>query len=95
LCSNVEVGEDCFIAHGVMFINDDFKNYKVNYPEHLWKKTEIANNVVIGSNATILPVKIGKNSIIGAGAVVLTDIPEDSVVVGNPGKIIKKEKCLR
>ena len=54
------------------------------------KTTLVGNNVRIGSNATIMPVTIGDNSIIGAGAVVTKDVPENSVVVGNPAKIIKK-----
>ena len=52
---------------------------------------EIGENAKIGGNVTIGPrVKIGKNSLIGAGSVVLTDVPEDSVAVGNPTRVIKK-----
>jgi maltose O-acetyltransferase len=46
----------------------------------------VGNNVRIGSNATILPVKIGNNAIIGAGSVVTKDVPENSIVKGNPAR---------
>ena len=83
ICSSVEIGDNCFIAHGVMFTNDKFTEKKENWIE---RKTIIGNNVRIGSNATILPVKIGDNVVIGAGAVVTKDIPPNTIVKGNPAK---------
>lgn len=87
LCEGVEIGEDVFVAHGVMFINDLFDSE--NIENWILRKTKIGNGVRIGSNATILPVQIGENSIIGAGSVVTKDIPANCVVVGNPAKIIR------
>ena len=88
LCSGVTIGDDVFVAHGVMFVNDKFDSDSISKWE--MKKTIVENNVRIGSNATILPVRIGKNSIIGAGSVVTKDVPSNSTVVGNPAKEINK-----
>ena len=90
ICELVKIGTDCFIGHSVVFINDKFKN---NGPakgnKDLWLETIIGNNVSIGSNATILPVKIVDNVVIGAGSVVTKDILISGVYCGNPAKKIK------
>lgn len=83
ICSGVEIGERVFVAHGVMFTNDKFTENIENWVE---RKTVVGNNVRIGSNATILPVRIGNNVVIGAGAVVTKNIPDNTVVKGNPAK---------
>lgn len=83
ICSSVEIGENCFIAHGVMFTNDKFTEDRDNWVE---RKTIVGKNVRIGSNATILPVNIGDGAIIGAGAVVTKDVLPNQVVKGNPAK---------
>lgn len=98
ICSGVIIGNGCFIGHGVMFIND-------NYPQALnskgklekeadWSKrfvqTTIEDGVSIGTNSTILGnVKIGKNSLVGAGSVVTGNIPPNQVWAGNPARFIR------
>ena len=90
VCEKVNIGSNCFISHGVMFINDLFKKGKVNRNSNSFKKTTIGNNVIIGSNATILPVKINNNIIIGAGAVVTKNLLKKGTYAGNPAKFLKK-----
>lgn len=90
VCELVTIGEDCFIGHGVMFINDKFSNGgPAGGDRALWKPTSIGNKVSIGSNATILPVKICDGSVIGAGAVVTCDITEQGIYAGNPARKIR------
>ena len=91
ICELVSIGDECFIGHGVMFINDLFSEGRpANGNKDFWKNTKIGNNVSIGSNATILPVEICDHVVIGAGAVVTKNIVESGVYVGNPAKKIKE-----
>ena len=91
ICELVDIGKDCFIGHGVMFINDTFaKGGPARGDKSLWKQTKIGDNVSIGSNVTILPVTVCSNVVIGAGSVVTKDIKTPGVYVGNPAKLIKK-----
>jgi acetyltransferase-like isoleucine patch superfamily enzyme len=93
ICSLVTIGDDCFIGHGVMFINDLFdEGGPAMGDQSKWKSTCIGNQVSIGSNATILPVVICDNVVIGAGAVVTKDISKAGVYVGNPAKLIRPLK---
>lgn len=93
ICELVTIGNECFIGHGVMFINDTFSEGKpAEGDQSKWKKTTIGNNVSIGSNATILPVHICDGVVIGAGAVVTKDIMEKGIYAGNPAKLIRKIK---
>jgi len=90
VCELVEIGRDCFIGHGVMFINDLFsKGGPAGGDKDLWKFTKIGNKVSIGSNATILPVCICDNVVIGAGAVITKNITEPGIYAGNPAKKIR------
>lgn len=90
ICELVTIGNDCFIGHGVMFINDTFSTGAPAYGnQQLWKSTNIGNGVSIGSNATILPVTICDDVVIGAGAVVTKDIEKPGTYVGNPAKKIR------
>ena len=91
ICELVSIGDECFIGHGVMFINDLFSEGRpANGDKYFWKNTKIGNNVSIGSNATILPIEICDNVVIGAGAVVTKNIVESGVYAGNPAKKIKE-----
>lgn len=89
LCEGVTIGADCFISHGVMFINDTFAN---GGPAHgdrtLWKTTTIADRVSIGTGAVVLPVRICEGAVIGAGAVVTKDIEVRGTYVGNPARLM-------
>ncbi len=90
ICELVNIGSDCFIGHGVVFINDLFsKGGPANGEKSLWIQTNIGNNVSIGSNSTILPVTICNNVVIGAGAVVTKNILTPGIYAGNPAKLIK------
>ena len=90
ICELVTIGNNCFIGHGVMFINDLFENGgPAMGNQSKWKPTNIGDNVSIGSNATILPVNICDKVVIGAGAVVTKDIILPGVYAGNPAKKIK------
>ncbi len=90
ICEQVTIGSNCFIGHGVMFINDAFaKGGPAGGDKDYWKPTNIGNNVSIGSNATILPVSICDNAVIGAGSVVTKDITTPGVYAGNPARFLK------
>ena len=88
ICSGITIGKNTFIGHGVMFTNDTFDSDLIEN----WqlKETIVGDRVRIGSNSTILPVKIGNNVIIGAGSVVTKDIHDNCVAYDNPAKIKKK-----
>ena len=91
ICSLVTIGFDCFIGHGVIFVNDNFAGGGPAKGERSkWKLTVIGNNVSIGSNATILPITICDNVVIGAGSVVTKDILKSGIYAGNPAKKIKE-----
>lgn len=100
ICEGVTIGDNCFISHGVVFINDKYPkavNPNGNLEsENDWKerfiKTKIYNNVSIGSNATILGgIIIGEGALIGAGSVVTKNVLPNSIVAGNPAKIIRRK----
>ncbi|WP_200531421.1 acyltransferase [Halorubrum sp. LN27] len=85
ICSLVTIEDDVFVSHGAKFVND---RYPPSGDEKEWERTKINEGVSIGTNATILPVEIGANALVGAGAVVTEDVPENAVVAGNPAEII-------
>jgi len=90
ICELVEIGKDCFIGHGVVFINDLFsQGGPARGDKNLWKHTRLGNNVSVGSNSTILPVEVCNNVVIGAGSVVTKNITEPGVYAGNPARLLK------
>jgi acetyltransferase-like isoleucine patch superfamily enzyme len=93
ICELVSIGEECFVGHGVVFINDIFSGGSpAKGNKALWKATSVGDRVSIGSNATILPVQICNDVVIGAGAVVTKDINEPGFYVGNPARKIRGTK---
>ena len=91
ICELVAIGDDCFIGHGVMFVNDRFATGgPARGRKELWQPTVIGDRVSIGSNATIMPVNIASGTVIGAGAVVTKDIETAGVYAGNPARRIKE-----
>jgi acetyltransferase-like isoleucine patch superfamily enzyme len=90
ICELVTIGEDCFIGHGVMFVNDRFaRGGPARGDRTLWEPTSIGNNVSIGSNATIMPVAICANVVIGAGSVVSRNIDVPGVYAGAPARFMR------
>lgn len=89
ICELVSVGDDCFVSHGVKFVNDLFKRGGPAGDRRLWKATTIGNRVAIGTNATVLPVSICDDVVVGAGSVVTHSIAEPGVYAGNPARKIR------
>jgi len=89
ICSRVTIENNVFVSHGVKFVND---LYPPSGTADEWQKTVVREGASIGTNATLLPVEIGENALVGAGAVVIDDVPANAVVVGNPAEVIDYRK---
>lgn len=90
ICELVTIGADCFVGHGVMFVNDRFASGgPARGDKTKWESTTIGERVSIGSNATILPVTICDDVVIGAGSVVTKSIIQPGTYVGNPARLIR------
>jgi acetyltransferase-like isoleucine patch superfamily enzyme len=90
ICELVEIGEDCFIGHGVKFVNDLFRiGGPARGRRELWRPTSIGNQVSIGSGVTVLPVHVCDGVVIGAGSVVTKDISTPGIYAGNPARLLR------
>ena len=90
ICELVSIGADCFISHGAKFVNDLFeRGGPARGDRSLWRSTRLGDRVSIGTNATILPVTICDDVVVGAGSVVTRDIVEPGVYAGNPARKIR------
>lgn len=87
LWDGVRLGDDVFVGPNATFTNDPFPRSK-HYPE-TFVQTHVGVGASVGANAVILPgVKIGRRAMVGAGAVVVRDVPAHAIVVGNPARIV-------
>jgi acetyltransferase-like isoleucine patch superfamily enzyme len=96
LCEGVHIADNVFIGHNVTFINDKFPRATTDggvlQTEENWEcvETFVGEGASLGSSVTVLcGIQIGRNAIVGAGSVVLQDIPENTIYAGNPAKFIR------
>lgn len=96
VCEGVTIEDNVFIGHGVTFINDSYPRSTTEAGELQTEKdwrvetTVVKRGASIGSGATILSnLVIGENAIVGAGSVVTHDVPPNTIVVGNPAKVLR------
>jgi len=93
ICELVTIGANCVVAHGVMFINDTYATGRpAGGDRSQWKSTQLGERVYVGSNATILPVTICNDVVIGAGSVVTRDISVPGIYAGSPARLIRKHQ---
>jgi acetyltransferase-like isoleucine patch superfamily enzyme len=94
ICEGVTIEDEVFVGHGVMFTNDRRPRATSDGGQLLgpdgWTllRTLVKTRASIGSGSTILPVTIGMGALVGAGSVVTEDVPDYSLVVGNPARVI-------
>lgn len=90
ICEKVTIGDNCFVSHGAMFINDLFRGGRPNFADRsAWAETVLGDGVIIGTNATILPVRIVAGTVVAAGAVLTKDVTVRGIYAGNPAKLLR------
>lgn len=96
ICEGVTIEDNVFVGHGVMFINDLYPRATAEngrlQSEKDWEvvPTLVKKGASIGSNATILcGITIGENAIVGAGSVVIKDVEAETIVTGNPARVVR------
>jgi acetyltransferase-like isoleucine patch superfamily enzyme len=96
ICEGVTIEDGVFVGHGVMFINDKYPRATSEtgelQTEEDWQvvPTLVKRGASIGSNATLLcGITVGEDAIVGAGSVVINDVPDKVIVAGNPARVIR------
>jgi acetyltransferase-like isoleucine patch superfamily enzyme len=88
LWDGITLEDDVFIGPNATFTNDPFPRSRVAL--ETWPRTLVRKGASIGANATLLPgVVIGERAMVGAGAVVVADVPPGAVVAGNPARVLR------
>lgn len=91
ICDLVTIGDDCFISHGVMFVNDTFSTGKRAMGDRtLYRPTVIGNGVLIGTGVTVLPARIADGVVVGAGSVITRDLLVKGIYLGNPARLTRR-----
>jgi len=97
ICEGVTIGDNVFVGHNVTFINDPYprsttKDGKLQTEaDWICVPTRVQNGASIGSSATLLcGITVGESAIVGAGSVVTEDVPANTIVAGNPARILRR-----